>query len=338
MTEGGTIGAATAVDMQGNKASEKIISYFRNEMKATAEKTSRSSKLAEAMVDEDVDIEDLAPKGKLLTLTTEEAVEHGIAEHKIAEKNESEKFIAVLKYYDLVQASIIHQSTNWAEQAVRYLTHPYLASVLMTLGFLGLLFEIQSPGWGIGGSIGLICLGLFFGSHLLINLANWTEILIFLLGIALIFIDLFFVMGFGLLAIPGGLLILTSLFLSLMGRFELWTWDDISAVLTPLFMAIILTGVLGLLILRSLPDSRMWRRLVLDTEEKASEGYVAAPYSDLLGASGTAFTDLRPGGTGLFKNRRISVSTEGDYLAKDTPITVVEVEGSRVIVRQAEDT
>ncbi len=338
MTEGGTIGAATAVDMQGNKASEKIISYFRNEMKATAEKTGRSSKLAEAMVDEDVDIEDLAPKGKLLTLTTEEAVEHGIAEHKIAEKNESEKLIAVLKYYDLVQASIIHQSTNWAEQAVRYLTHPYLASLLMTLGFLGLLFEIQSPGWGIGGSIGLICLGLFFGSHLLINLANWTEILIFLLGIALIFIDLFFVMGFGLLAIPGGLLILTSLFLSLMGRFELWTWDDISTVLTPLFMAIILTGVLGLLILRSLPDSRMWRRLVLDTEEKASEGYVAAPYSDLLGASGTAFTDLRPGGTGLFKNRRISVSTEGDYLAKDTPITVVEVEGSRVIVRQAEDT
>ena len=86
MVEGGTIGAATAVDMQGNKASEKIISYFRNEMKATAEKTGRSSKLAEAMVDEDVDIEGLAPKGKLLTLTTEEAIEQDIADHKISEK------------------------------------------------------------------------------------------------------------------------------------------------------------------------------------------------------------------------------------------------------------
>ena len=67
----------------------------------------------------------------------------------------------------------------------------------MTLGFLGLIFEIQSPGWGIGGTIGLICLGLFFGSHLLVNLADWSEILIFFIGIALILIDLFFVMGFG---------------------------------------------------------------------------------------------------------------------------------------------
>ena len=233
MVEGGTIGAATAVDMQGNKASEKIISYFRNEMKATAEKTGRSSKLAEAMVDEDVDVEGLAPKGKLLTLTTEEAIENDIADHKISEKNESEKLIAVLKYYDLVQASVIHQSTNWAEQVVRYLTNPYLASLLMTLGFLGLIFEIQSPGWGIGGTIGLICLGLFFGSHLLVNLADWSEILIFLIGIALILLDLFFVMGFGLLAIPGAILVLTSLFLSLMGRYDLWTWDDINAALTP---------------------------------------------------------------------------------------------------------
>ena len=51
MAEGGTIGAATAVDLQGKKASEKIISYFRNEMKATAEKRGRPSKLAEAMVE-----------------------------------------------------------------------------------------------------------------------------------------------------------------------------------------------------------------------------------------------------------------------------------------------
>ena len=90
--------------------------------------------------------------------------------------------------------------------------------------------------------------------------------------------------------------------------------------------------------MRSLPNSRMWNRLVLDIEEKASEGYVAAPYSDLLGISGIAFTDLRPGGTGVFDGRRISVSTEGEYLTKDTPVTIIEIEGSRVIVRKTEDT
>jgi membrane-bound serine protease (ClpP class) len=339
MVEGGTIGAATAVDLQGNKASEKIISYFRNEMKATAEKTGRPSKLAEAMVDEDVDIEDLAPKGKLLTLTTEEAVENGIAEHKIAEKNESEKLIAVLKHYDLAQASIIHQSTNWAEEAVRWLTHPYLASLLMTLGFLGLIFEIQSPGWGIGGTIGLVCLGLFFGSHLLVDLADWSELLLFLLGITLIFVDLFFIVGFGVLAIPGMVMIFASLFLSLMGRFDLWTWNEVSTALTPMLISLVLTGVLGALILRTLPQSKVWNRLVLDAEEKSSDGYVATrTYEDFLGTTGTAFTDLRPGGTGLFDGHRISISTEGDYLTKNTSITVVEVEGNRVIVRKSEET
>jgi len=339
MVEGGTIGAATAVDMQGNKASEKIISYFRNEMKATAEKTGRPSQLAEAMVDEDVEVEDLAPKGKLLTLTTEEAVKHGIAEHKIGEKNESEKLVAVLKHYKLEQASIVHQTTNWAEQAVRYITHPYVASLLMTLGFLGLIFEIQSPGWGIGGTLGLLCLGLFFGSHLLVNLADWSEVLIFVLGIVLIFVDLFFIAGFGVLAIPGILMIFASLFLSLMGRYELWTWNEISAVLTPMLMSVILTGVLGVLILRSLPRSKMWNRLVLNTEEKSSEGYVATrTYDDLLGATGTAFTDLRPGGTGLFDDRRVSITTEGDYITKNTAVTVIEVEGNRVVVRKTEET
>ena len=110
MAEGGTIGAATAVDMQGNKASEKVISYFRNEMKATAEKTGRSPELAEAMVDEDVDIENLAPKGKLLTLTTEEAVEQKLAEYKITSITEADKLDDVLGLYGLEGAQPLRRA------------------------------------------------------------------------------------------------------------------------------------------------------------------------------------------------------------------------------------
>jgi membrane-bound serine protease (ClpP class) len=337
MVEGGTIGAATAVDQQGNKASEKIISYFRNEMKATAEKTGRPSKLAEGMVDEDVDIEDLAPKGKLLTLTTEEAVEQGIAEHIITESNRSEQLVAVLKHYDLENANILRQTTNWTEVIVRWLTYPTLASLLMSLGFLGLIFEIQSPGWGIGGTLGLICLGLFFGSHLLVHLADWGEILLFLLGLILVFIDLFFVVGFGILAIPGVGLMMIGLFLSLMGRTELWTMDSISGALTPLLAAMIMTTLLAIFMIRMLPKSSFWERLVLTTEEKASDGYRTSPYEDFRGATGTALTDLRPSGTGEFDGRRVSVATEGNFLEKDTPITVVNIEGSYIIVRKADE-
>ena len=134
-------------------------------------------------------------------------------------------------------------------------------------------------------------------------------------------------------------MIFASLFLSLMGRFDLWTWNEVSTALTPMLISLVLTGVLGALILRTLPQSKVWNRLVLDAEEKSSDGYVATrTYEDFLGTTGTAFTDLRPGGTGLFDGHRISISTEGDYLTKNTSITVVEVEGNRVIVRKSEET
>jgi len=337
MVEGGTIGAATAVDMQGKKASEKVISYFRNEMKATAEKRGRSSKLAEAMVDEDVDVEDLAPKGKLLTLTTEEALEQKVADFKVSATDEGDKLQAVLELYELSNASIYHQSENWAEDLVRILTYPYLASLLMSLGFLGLIFEIQSPGWGVGGTIGILCLGLFFGSHLLVNLADWSEILIFVVGVFLVLADVFFIAGFGVLGAPGIVLMITGLFLSLIGRFDLWTWDSVGMATRPLLIAFVLTVAAAILMIRIMPSTNAWNWLVLQAEERSDEGYVAVfEYDTLLGTNGVALTPLRPGGTGIFDDRRISVATQGEFIEKDTLITVVEIEGTRILVRKAD--
>ena len=339
MVDGGTIGAATAVDMQGKKASEKVISYFRNEMKATAEKTGRPPELAEAMVDEDVDIEDLAPKGKLLTLTTTEAVAKKIAEYRISETGEAEKLQAVLSHFDLNGKPVSHLSVNWSEQVVRWLTHPYVASLLMSLGFLGLIFEIQSPGWGVGGTLGLICLGLFFGSHLLVNLADWTEVLLFLVGVILVLADLFFVVGFGVLAIPGVILMFAGLFLSLMGRPELWTWQSVGVGARPLLLAFISTVVIACVMLKMLPRTSAWKWLVLHEEERRDAGYIATGQHDaLVGKEGVAFTPLRPSGTGLIDGRRVNVAADGEFIEKDSPIRVVEVEGNRIVVRKTGET
>lgn len=301
-----------------------------------AEKTGRPPKLAEAMVDEDVDVPDLAPEGKLLTLTTEEALAQAVAEFKVAEGSDDQAYREILKRLGLEGSALVRTSVNWAEQLVRYLTFPYIASLLLTLGFMGLLFEIQSPGWGIGGTLGLICLSLFFGSHLLVNLADWSEVLIFVLGIALIVLDLFFIAGFGTLAIPGMLMVFASLFLSLMGRTELWTWDSVGAATQPLLLSMVLTGIFGYVMFKTLPRTSAWNRLILQTEEKAQEGYVGvSSYSDLMGQEGTALTSLRPGGTGEFGDRRISVDTEGDFIEKGARIKVTLVEGNRILVRRA---
>ena len=180
-----------------------------------------------------------------------------------------------------------------------------------------------------------MCLGLFFGSHLIARLAEWTEVLLFLVGVVLVIVDLFFIAGFGAAGIPGIALMFTGIFLSLMGRFELWTWPSVTSAIRPLLFAFVVTVVLAVLMLRALPRTSTWRRLVLHAEERADQGYRAdAGYGELVGAEGVAFTMLRPGGTGLFKGRRVSVSTEGEFIEKDTPITVMEVEGNRIVVRR----
>ena len=339
MVEGGTIGAATAVDMQGKKASEKVISYFRNEMKATAEKTGRPPELAEAMVDEDVHIEDLAPKGKLLTLTTSEAVAKKVAEFTVTATGDAEKLRAVLAHFELDGARITRHSAKWSEQLVRWLTHPIVASLLMSLGFLGLIFEIQSPGWGVGGTIGLICLGLFFGSHMLVKLADWTEVLLFLGGVILVIADLFFIAGFGVLAIPGVVLMIAGLFLSLMGRPELWTWESVGIAARPLLLAFLTTVLIAGVMLKMLPRTSAWQWLVLKAEERSEAGYIATgDHEALLGKEGVAFTPLRPSGTGLIDGRRVNVAADGEFIEKDSRITVVEVEGNRIVVRKSEET
>ena len=97
MASGATIGAATAVDAEGEKASEKVISYMREEMAASAEANGRSREIAQAMVDEEMEIDFILSvgndtlnsndiegfnKGKLITLSTDLALQLGIADNQ----------------------------------------------------------------------------------------------------------------------------------------------------------------------------------------------------------------------------------------------------------------
>ena len=180
MAPGSAIGAATPVDQKGVKASEKMVSYFRKIMGVTAEAKNRPKEVAEAMVDEDIAIDSLIAEGKLLTLGPEEAIKWGIA-NQIADS-----FEEVLEKNGLAGASVVDQKINWSEEILRWLTHPVVSSLLMTIGFGGLLFEIRTPGFGVGGIIGLVCLVLFFGSAYVTYLAGAEEIVLFLVGVALV--------------------------------------------------------------------------------------------------------------------------------------------------------
>jgi membrane-bound serine protease (ClpP class) len=210
MRPGSVIGAATPVDGQGQKAPEKIVSAMRSEMRALAEARGLDPTVAESMVDEDIEIPGVVEAGKLLTLTTEEAVELGYA-------NEVEDFPSLVAILGQAEAEVVDMDVNWAERIVRFLSNPVVAPFLLSLGFLGLLAEIKTPTFGMAGAAGLIALSLFFGSHLIVGLAGLEDVIVFGIGLVLVGVEVFVIPGFGLFGILGGLAILGGLYMSLLG-------------------------------------------------------------------------------------------------------------------------
>jgi membrane-bound serine protease (ClpP class) len=334
MADGGTIGAATPV-MAGapgapaQPVAEKTVSYMRKEFRATAETRGRPPLLAEAMVDADVEIPEVIAKGKLLTLTTDEALTHKVAELRAAD------LTALLAALDLSGAEIRRVEGTWAENLVRFLTHPVVSSLLMTVGLLGILIEIRTPGFGVPGAVGISSLGLFFWGHYLVRLAGWEVFLLLGIGLALLGVELFVIPGFGITGFLGIGSILGGLTLTLVGRgatYEAIIWAAFRVV-----GSILAALVVGLVAFRFLPRLPMGRRLVLETAMPAQEGFASPPETDQswLGKQGVAATTLRPAGIARIQGARVDVVTDGEYVDAGEPVEVIRVDGNRIVVRRA---
>lgn len=327
MRPGSVIGAATPVDGAGQKAPEKIVSAMRSEMRALAEAQGLDPLVAEAMVDEDVAIPDVVEAGKLLTLTTEEAVDIGYA-------TEVDDLAALLGVLGESGAQVVTSEANWAERVVRFFSNPVVAPFLLTLGFLGLITEIKTPSFGLAGAAGLLALSLFFGSHLIVGLAGLEDLIIFAVGLALVGVEVFLIPGFGLFGIVGALGILAGLYLALIG--SLPTSADFTRAGLVLSTTVLLIAVTAWVMIRSLPGSSRLAKsgiFLLQRTDRAIGYESAHPRDDLVGVTGKALTDLRPSGTGLFGEERVDVVSESEWITEGTPIRIVRAEGYRHIVR-----
>src|SRR5690606_32367226 len=105
----------------------------------------------------------------------------------------------------------------WAERVLRFLTQPVVASLLLTIGFLGLLIELQTPGVGLPGVLGVLCLVAFFGGHAIVKLVGWEQVLLVVLGLALLALEIFVLPGFGVAGVLGLVALGAGLTTSLLG-------------------------------------------------------------------------------------------------------------------------
>lgn len=329
MVPGSSMGAATVVDETGGKVGEKYQSYMRSEMRSTAEKNGRNTSIAEGMVDERVIVEGLVDSTQLITLTSTEALKYKMADTVV------NSFEELLSAFEFSKGNIVDIESNWAEDVVRFLNNPIISSILIMVGFFGLFAEVKTPGWGLPGTAGLIALALFFGSSYILELASIVEILLFLIGLSLIAVEIFVIPGFGFAGITGIVLVMLSLFLSLVGGMPYYDFSFISVAIIQLTAALLGALILIFILAKYLPKSKTFHRLVLDDAESSTKGFVTyTKFDHLLDKEGIALTTLRPAGTAEIAGQRVDVVTDSEYVEKGAKIKVIKVEGIRVVVKE----
>ena len=329
-----SMGAATPIQVEGGEAvavGEKVVSYMRAEIRATADANGRRTDVAEAMVDRTVVIDGVVNNETLLTVTTGEAVALEIAD---GVSGSLEELIEDLGASD---APLRQTERNWAETLAMFLTSPAVSSILMTLGLLGLWIEIKAPGFGIFGAIGLTSLFLFFFGHAIVDLAGWEEVILVGIGFALLIAEVFVTPGFGIAGIGGIIAIVAAFTLALInvplslaveiGFLEAAVWR----VTLALFAAMVgLAAAIRFTPSRALPDWLVLRTAIEDKTGAGNPDDVTA--EALVGQVGVATTDLRPSGKVSIEGRTIDVVSSMAFVDRGTRIRVKEVAGVRVVV------
>ena len=324
---GATLGAATPVTGGGEKASEKMVSAMRSEFRALAEARGLNPRIAEAMVDEEVEIDGVVAAGKLLTLSADEAIQTGYARASYRSLGD------LLAALDAGGASVVTTRPNWAEIIVRFLTNPIVAPLLLTIGFLGLLFELKTPGFGFGGLAGITGLALFFGAHLIVGLAGWEELILIMAGLVLIAAEVFVIPGFGIAGVLGIVSLGVGVILSMLGRFP--TLTDMGTAFMVMLAAMVLTTAFAYAFLRHLRWSRRLAGIFLSEATSREMGYVSGDVRpELVGKQGVAGTALRPSGVGIFDGERFDVVSEGPWIEGGSPIEIMRSDGYRLVVRE----
>jgi len=342
MTGGGLIGAATAVDMSGKKGSEKVISFMREEMASTAEKRGRNKEIARGMVDEELNFSHLVingdsisvndiegrKDGKLISLTTEQAIKYRIAD------GTAESIEALMDTLSYGSFEVKESSENWSESIVRFLTNPVVASLLTTFGFLGILFELQSPGWGIPGFVGLTCLILSLSVSYIAQLATMSDMIFILTGLSLILLEMLVIPGFGIVGIGGIGFMLYGLYLLLLP--EVPVGEEVLGQAMDGFLIGLVGAIIGIVLLGKLMiRSKFWEQLTAPSSQKKDQGFSNTQgWEDLQGKLAITDTDLHPSGWINIDNQRIFVLSEGGFIEKGKKVAILSVDGNRVLVRE----
>jgi len=336
MAPGSSIGAATVVNQTGEAAPDKYQSYMRSIMRATAEATGRNPQIAEAMVDDKIEIDSISKAGQVITFSTSEAIEHGFCEGQFNSTAE------LLTNLNLGNHEVHRYKISNVEAIIQFFINPFISGILILIIIGGIYFELQTPGVGFPIMASIIALVLYLVPYYLNGLAENWEILAFIIGLTLIAIEVFVVPGFGIFGILGLILTLGSLIFMMLNNnmfdFEFVPNENITrallTTLTGLFGSIILMFIGGV----RLTNSKFFKKVALQGVQSKDEGYSSRFIkAGFAGKTGTVYSVLRPSGKVEIEGELYDANTRGEYLAQGEKIVVVDESGTSLKVKKAEN-
>lgn len=355
MRDGASIGAATVVDQSGAEVPDKYQSFMRGMMRSTAEahgkvvdkivrgdtvwRWYRDPRVAEAMVDPSIVVPGLIGEGKVLTLSTEEAIEWHYCEGRASSVEQ------ILAQAGVTDYEITEYKPTALDKILGFLTNPAFQGLMIMLIVGGLYFELQTPGVGFPLAMAILGGVLYFAPLYLEGLLAHWELILFIVGIILIILEIFVTPGFGILGISGIVAVVIGMSFAMIDAdlLKYIPTGELPAGIILRPIALVLLSVAAALII-SIPLGRrlltgrsvLRRRVVLDSAMTVDEGYVShAADRGFEGREAVTATALRPAGKLMLDGKLYEAAGyNGLFIERGTAVVIVRDEGGVLYCRE----
>ena len=233
---------------------------------------------------------------------------------------------------------------SWVDNLVATLNTPWMSGLLLFIGLFMLILELKLPGVGLPAILSALSFLLFFWSHYLGGTADRLEILLFIAGLVALALELFVFPGFGIFGGAGVLLVLGSVIMAshtFIWPTQAYEFRQLSTTLGQITIAIIGVTAAAVILGRYFPSMPLFRRMILvpqapetDLDKPIATFESTESLAHLLGEHGRTSTVCRPIGRARFGDELVDVIAEGNFLEAETPIEVIEVRGTQVLVKR----
>ena len=342
------IGAAAPILASGEDLpptqKEKTVSFWSALIRGNALNNGHNPDIGEAFMNKEKEVKIgtrvIHPKGTLLTLNAQEAVEKINGKPVLAEGIVSS--VSELAQKAGLKGRIVELKPSGFEQLAFWLTT--LAPLLLLGGIIGAYIEFKIPGFGLPGILSIVCFALFFLGHYFAGLAGWETAGLFVLGVILVLLEIFvFAHSTIIVGVLGVLFMFGSLLWAMIDRYpgqNFWpTGQMLKIPLLNMFLTFLGAAILIALLARYLPQTSLYRRFILSTTNPPGPSLTGEPraFATALplaaGMQGRTLTILRPSGKAEFESHVVDVVTEGEFIASQTPVAIISTDGMRVVVK-----